>query len=483
MSNFDPIINLAKRRGFVFPSAEIYGGLGGVWDWGPLGTLLKKRIQAAWWRAMIQERLDIVPIDSAILTKAEVLEASGHVANFTDPLVECHACQMRYRADKEPFNLPANLKSLTTEQAAQLAAIACPNCQVHDWLPPRRFQMMFETQLGAVAGSSATVYLRPETAQGMFVNFKTILETTRLKLPFGIAQIGKGFRNEIQTGNFIFRSREFEMMECEYFVNPEHSRAAHHQMVSDRLRWYTEVLGLPADKLRLRDHADDERAHYAVASTDIEYDFPGLGFAEIEGIAHRGDYDLTCHQTASGKDLRYFDQATGEHFLPHVIEPAAGLDRVTLAVLCQAYREYPGGRQQSTEQSADVAAAKEPSATEIETVLHLAKQLAPYQVAVLPLSKKPELLELTDQIIHALMADFQVTTDHSGSIGRRYRRQDEIGTPWCLTVDFQSLTDKSVTVRDRDTMTQVRLLVDELPSYLSKLLRGLTFSPKRRINS
>lgn len=456
LKSFDPIINLAKRRGFVFPSAEIYSGTGGIWDYGPLGVLLKNNIKNEWWKAMIQERNDIVPLDSAIITKHEVLKASGHVDNFTDPLVECKNCHMRYRADKEPFNLPADVNGESAEVMTQLAKVNCPNCGKSDWTPPRRFNMMFKTFMGAAEDTASTVYLRPETAQGIFTNFKNIMETARKKLPFGIAQIGKAFRNEIQTGNFIFRDREFEQMELEYFVKPVEGMREWEGWVATRKNWYLD-LGMKDENIRVREHEENELAHYASAASDIEFDYPGIGFSELEGIAHRGDYDLMQHQTASGKDLTYFDDVTGDKFLPHVIEPSVGVDRAVLAFLCNAYVEYPNGRGEEGEGG-------------METVLHLHPKLAPYKVAVLPLMKKEGLPELARQIEAELRHYFMVAYDESASIGRRYRRQDEIGTPWCVTIDFDSLTSKTVTVRDRDTMTQERVEIAELPAYfLAKL--------------
>lgn len=463
LTSFDPIINLAKRRGFVFPSAEIYGGTGGIWDYGPLGVLMKNNIKAEWWKSMIQHRGDIVPLDSAIITKYDVLKASGHVDTFTDPLIECKNCHMRYRADKPPFNLPSNVDGGSADTMARLAKINCQNCGKSDWTQPRRFNMMFQMQLGATEDSSSVVYLRPETAQGIFTNFKNVLEVSRKKLPFGIAQIGKSFRNEIQTGNFIFRDREFEQMEMEYFVTPVDALAAWEGWVADRENWYKD-LGMKAESIRLREHESDELSHYAKRATDIEYNFPGIGFSELEGIAYRGDYDLTQHQKASGKDLTYFDEKTGDTFIPHVVEPAVGIDRCLLAFLCDAYVEYPGGRQSQASQEGEGEQKK--SATEVETVLHLHPKLAPYKVAILPLMRKPELVALAREVEAILRPYVMVTYDETASIGRRYRRQDEIGTPWCLTVDFDSLNDQAVTVRDRDTMTQERLPIAQLKDWL-----------------
>ncbi len=461
IKSFDPIINLAKRRGFVFPSAEIYSGTGGIWDYGPLGVLLKNNVKNEWWKAMIQHRSDVVPLDSAIITKHEVLKASGHVDTFTDPLVECKNCHMRYRADKKPFDLPSNVTADDTESTDKLKTIKCQNCGQIDWTPPRRFNLMFQTSLGATEDSSATVYLRPETAQGIFTNFKNILETSRKKLPFGIAQIGKAFRNEIQTGNFIFRDREFEQMELEYFVKPVEAQREWEGWVATRKNWYLE-LGMKEENIQLREHEDHELAHYAKSATDIEFDYPGLGFSELEGIANRGDYDLRQHQEASGKDLTFFDESNGDKVLPYVIEPSVGVDRAVLAFLCDAYTEYPNGRGEPAE--------GEEKKGEPETVLHLHPKLAPYKVAILPLMKKAGMPELARSIESELQKNMMVAYDESASIGRRYRRQDEVGTPWCVTVDFDSVEQKTVTVRDRDTMQQERIAIDELPGYfLSRL--------------
>lgn len=469
LTSLDPIVNLAKRRGFVFPSAEIYSGTGGVWDYGPLGVLLKNNIKAEWWKSLVQLRSDIIGLDSAIITKHDVLKASGHVDNFTDPLVECKSCHTRYRADKEPFDLPADVSGETPEVKRQLSNVKCPNCGKTDWAAPRRFTMMFQTALGAAEDSSAIAYLRPETAQGIFTNFKSVLETSRKKLPFGVAQIGKAFRNEIQTGNFIFRDREFEMMELEYFVKPIDALRHYEGWVKDRENWYLS-LGMKKDSIRLREHEKSERAHYAKAATDIEFNYPGIGFSELEGIANRGDYDLKQHQDASGRDLTYFDEEIGEKYLPYVIEPSVGVDRAMLAFLCDAYAEYPGGRQgtdngQQINNKADEAnQAKEASAA--ETVLHLHPKLAPIKVAVLPLLRKEGLPELAHEIEATLRPHFMVAYDETASIGRRYRRQDEIGTPWCVTVDVDSLKDRTVTIRDRDSMQQDRIKIDELQSLI-----------------
>ncbi len=468
LRSLEPIINLSKRRGFVFPSAEIYSGTGGIWDYGPLGILLRNNIKAEWWRANVQERSDMVPLDSAIITKQDVLKASGHVETFTDPLIECKNCHARYRADKDPFNLQSDVDGESPEVMNKLVGIKCPNCGKNEWTSPRRFNLMFEMSLGAAEGTGATVYLRPETAQGIFTNFKNVLEVSRKKLPFGIAQIGKAFRNEIQTGNFIFRDRELEQMEIEYFVKPVDAVRAWEGWVADRENWYLK-LGMKKANIQTREHESHELSHYAQAATDIEYNFPGLGFSELEGIANRGDYDLTQHQTASGKDLSYFDEETGDRFLPYVIEPSVGVDRCMLAFMCDAYAEYPGGR--GSEAQPDETKPTQPN-QEVETVLHLHPRLAPYKAAILPLMRKEGMPELAREIEAQLRQQFMVAYDETASIGRRYRRQDEIGTPWCITVDFDSLKDKTVTVRDRDTMQQDRVAIAELNNYIASRLNS-----------
>jgi glycyl-tRNA synthetase len=415
------VVNLCKRRGFIFPSAEIYGGFRSTYDYGPLGVLMLRNVKDAWWRAMVQYRDDVVGLDAAILSSPRIWEASGHLANFTDPLVDCRSCHERWRADK--------------------IGDTCPNCGSADLTEPRAFNLMFKTYAGPVESDATVAYLRPETAQGMFVNFANVLQTTRKKPPFGIAQIGKSFRNEITPQNFVFRTREFEQMEMEYFVPPAESGRWFEYWLGERIAWYRD-LGIPEQKLRLRHHAPDELSHYSAGTADVEFLFP-WGWDELEGIANRTDYDLTAHATASGERLEYFDQATGERYVPHVIEPAAGATRTMMAFLLAAYDEDEvGGERRS--------------------VLRLDPRLAPYQVAVLPLSKNERLLPLAREVLGALqrvaMCDFDVTQ----SIGRRYRRQDEVGTPLCVTVDFDSLEDAAVTVRERDTTEQVRVPIADL---------------------
>ena len=428
----DRIVNLAKRRGFVFPSSEIYGGFRSTWDYGPLGVLLKRNVKEAWWRAMVQSRDDVVGLDAAILMAPRVWEASGHVATFSDPLVDCRNCKERFRADQLP------------------ASGACPNCGAKDsFTEARQFNLMFKTYVGPVEDDASIAYLRPETAQGIFVNFPSVQTTSRKKPPFGIAQIGKAFRNEITPGNFTFRTREFEQMELEFFVPPEEGQKWFEYWCEERMRWYLEY-GIPQDMLKLRPHDPDELSHYSAGTADIEFLYP-WGWGELEGIANRTDFDLTKHGEFSGKDLSYFDQASGERYVPHVIEPAAGVGRSMMAFLLAAYDE-------------DVIEG------ESRTVLRLHLRLAPIKVAVLPLSKNEKLSPVARDVAAALRPVFQIDYDEAGAIGRRYRRHDEIGTPYCVTIDFDSLDDKAVTVRERDSMAQERVSIDQLISYLGDRL-------------
>ena len=425
----EKVVNLCKRRGFIFPSAEIYGGFRSTYDYGPLGVNMLRNVKNAWWRAMVQLRDDVVGIDAAILSSPKIWEASGHLATFTDPLVDCRNCHERWRADK--------------------IGDSCPNCGSTDLTEPRAFNLMFKTHAGPIEDEGAVAYLRPETAQGMFVNFANVLQTVRKKPPFGIAQVGKSFRNEITPQNFVFRTREFEQMEMEYFVPPGEADTWFAYWVEERSRWYRE-LGIPDDKLRVRHHSAEELSHYSSGTADVEFLFP-WGWDELEGIANRTDYDLKAHAALSGERLDYFDQSTGERYVPYVIEPAAGATRTMMAFLLAAYDEDEVGG-------------------ESRTVLHLDHRLAPYQVAVLPLSKNDALVPLSRQVLSVLqplvMCDFDVTQ----SIGRRYRRQDEVGTPLCVTVDFDSLEDKAVTIRDRDTTEQVRVPIDALPEEIGTRL-------------
>ncbi len=428
-ADMDKIMSLSKRRGFVFQSSEIYGGLGSTWDYGPLGVELKRQVKEAWWRSVIVEREDMVGLDAAILMAPQVWVASGHVENFSDPLVECRSCHLRFRAD-------------------QLAGENCPECG-GDFTEPRRFNLMFRTFMGPVEDTGHEVFLRPETAQGIFVNFKNVLNSTRKKLPFGIGQIGKAFRNEITPGNFTFRTREFEQMEVEFFVRPGTEEQWLQEWVDTRFDWYLRY-GIRRENLRLRRHDPDELAHYARDTYDIEYRFP-WGWGELEGIASRTDFDLGRHAAASGEDLTYFDQDTREHFLPYVIEPSGGVDRAALAFWLDAYDEEPDG-------------------DAVRVVSHLHPKLAPIAVAVLPLSRNERLAPTARGIYDRLRRHFSVQYDDAQSVGRRYRRQDEIGTPWCVTVDFDTLEDQQVTIRDRDTMQQVRIPVADLVAVLQDKL-------------
>ncbi|MEN3314504.1 MAG: glycyl-tRNA synthetase [Acidimicrobiaceae bacterium] len=432
----EQVVNLCKRRGFVFPSSEIYGGFRSTWDYGPLGVLLKRNVMEAWWRAMVQERDDIVGLDAAVLMAPKVWEASGHLATFSDPLVDCRNCKERWRADQLP-------------DPDGDAGPACPNCGSHDLTEARPFHLMFKTHVGPVEDEGAVAYLRPETAQGIFVNFLNVLQTSRKKPPFGIAQQGKSFRNEITPGNFIFRTREFEQMEMEFFVPPDQGTKWFEYWCAERLRWYTD-LGIPADQLRLRPHEAEELSHYSTGTADVEFAYP-WGWGELEGIANRGDYDLTQHATFSGTRLEYFDQASNERYVPHVIEPAAGVGRSMMAFLLAAYDEDDAGG-------------------EVRTVLRLHRRLAPIKVAVLPLSKKDTLVPTARDVLKRLQPHFMCDYDETQSIGKRYRRQDEAGTPFCVTVDFETLDDRAVTIRDRDTLEQERVPVDGLVGHLRSCL-------------
>jgi glycyl-tRNA synthetase len=446
----EEIVALCKRRGFVFPSSEIYGGLGSTYDYGHYGVLLKNNVKAEWWRAMLQERDDIVALDSAILQHPRVWEASGHLEGFTDPLVQCLGkCKKRWRED--------HLREAVEEEGGDPSAeLRCPECG-GELSEPRQFNLMFETNIGPVAEEGSTVYLRPETAQGIFINFKNVLGFARKKPPFGIAQIGKSFRNEITPGNFIFRTREFEQMEMEFFVPPADAERWHRIWMEERERWYTE-LGIRPDHLRVRAHGTEELSHYSSATSDIEYLFP-IGWSELEGIANRGDFDLTQHAKFSGEKLEYFDQGTKERYVPHVIEPAAGADRAALAFLVDAYDvEEVEGR--------------------VRTVLRLHPRLAPVKVAVLPLVSKEGMPEKAREVFEQLRRWMPAEFDEGGSIGKRYRRQDEIGTPWGVTVDGQTMEDDTVTLRDRDTLEQTRVPISELADDLAARLTSPWRSPK-----
>ena len=435
--DLDKIVSLCKRRGFIFQSSEIYGGLASTWDYGPLGVELKRNVKEAWWQAMVWGRDDMVGLDAAIMMHPDVWRASGHVEGFSDPLVECKACHQRWRED-------------------QLSGRECPACG-GELTDSRMFNLMFKTNMGPVEEDASVVYLRPETAQGIFVNFGNVLNATRRKLPFGVAQIGKAFRNEITTGNFIFRTREFEIMEIEYFVKPEQADESYQRWIDDCVKWYTE-LGINKDRLHVREHDAEELAHYSKATSDIEYRFP-WGWGEIQGIANRTDYDLRAHAAQSGDSLEYFDEKDG-NIVPYVIEPSGGVDRSAMAFLVDAY----------TEEEAPTASG----GTEKRVVLKLHPALAPVKVAVLPLSRNERLAplarEVYDKVRRSGAANGLVQYDDAQSIGRRYRRQDEVGTPLCVTVDFDSLDDKAVTIRDRDSMAQDRLPIESLVGELRKRL-------------
>ena len=443
----DAIVSLSKRRGLVFPSSEIYGGLRASWDYGPLGVELKNNLKREWWKSMVQGRDDVVGLDSSVILAREVWETSGHVEAFVDPLVECQSCHKRYRADH-----------LEEEKGKALADIACPNCGTRGaWTEPRQFNGLLRTYLGAVEGDAGLAYLRPETAQGIFINFANVMSSARRKPPFGIGQIGKSFRNEITPGNFIFRTREFEQMEMEFFVPPGTDEDWHQYWIDERHRWYLD-LGISPENLRLFEHPKEKLAHYSKRTVDVEYrfQFTGSEWGELEGVANRGDYDLRVHSDKSGVDLSYFDQATNERWTPFVIEPAAGVDRAALAFLMEAYAvdEAPNTK----------------GGVDERTVLRLDPRLAPVKAAVLPLSRGSELSPVARDLAANLRKRWNIDFDDAGAIGRRYRRQDEIGTPFSITVDFETLNDQAVTVRERDSMQQERVGLDALRGYLSERL-------------
>jgi len=465
----DSLISLCKRRGFIFQTSEIYGGLNGFWDYGPLGVELKRNIKAAWWRDMVQLRENVVGLDSSIIMHPRVWEASGHAGGFADPMVDCRQCKKRYKAD-----------NLCEEQGHELIidgkqfrlpeGIVCTACGSKDLTEPRAFDLMFKTFVGPVEDDSAAAWLRPETAQGIFAQFANVLATSRQKIPFGIAQIGKAFRNEINPRNYTFRSREFEQMELEFFIEPGTDAEWHRYWVEQRLAWYT-TIGLPAERLHQDVHPKEKLAHYASACTDVAYDFP-FGRQELEGIAARGAFDLERHQEFSGKSMQYFEQENNRRFIPHVVEPSAGVDRVALAILCEAHREewVPSGDTGGGVREAEPGQPP-PEGYEARIVLGFAPRIAPVKAAVFPLLKnKPELVAKARGIFEALQACWPCVYDQVGAIGRRYRRQDEAGTPFCVTVDFDTLEDDTVTLRDRDAMTQQRVAVSELIPMLHEAL-------------
>ena len=455
LKDMETIVRLCKSRGYVYPGSEIYGGLANTWDYGPLGVELKNNVKAAWRKKFIQENKNIVGLDAAILMNPETWVASGHVSGFSDPLLDCKECKTRHRADKL-------IESYAHEKGEDIVAdgwtdeqmlkyindhkIVCPKCGKLNYTDIRKFNLMFKTFQGVTEDSTSTVYLRPETAQGIFVDFKNVMRTTRKKIPMGIAQIGKAFRNEITPGNFTFRTREFEQMELEFFCKPGTDLEWFEYWRKFCKNWLLE-LGMKEENIRLRDHSPEELVFYSKGTTDIEFAFP-FGWGELWGIADRTDYDLTAHQTHSKEDMSYLDPETNEKYIPYVIEPSVGADRVTLAFLCNAYEEQELGE------------------GDTRVVLHLHPALAPYKAAILPLSKK--LNDKADEIFQTLAKAFPVDYDDAGSIGKRYRRQDEIGTPYCITVDFDTLEDNQVTVRDRDTMEQIRIPIDQVEKYISE---------------
>ena len=459
----DMIVNLCKNRGFIYPGSEIYGGLANSWDYGPLGVEFKNNVKKAWMKKFVQESPYNVGLDAAILMNPQTWVTTGHVSSFSDPLLDCRACKSRHRADKLISECEqgkgVDVDAMTFDEMDEFIAthpeVVCPVCGKHDFTPIRKFNLMFKTAIGVTEDSSSTCYLRPETAQGIFVNFANIQRTTRRKLPFGVCQVGKAFRNEITPGNFTFRTREFEQMECEFFCKPGTDLEWFAYWKDYCVNWL-KSLGLHDENLRLRDHEPAELAFYSRATTDIEYAFPFTDWGELWGIADRTDYDLKRHQEASGKDLTYFDQEANEHYIPYVIEPSLGCDRVALAFLCEAYDEEV------------IDEAK----NDVRVVLHLHPALAPYKAAILPLSKK--LAEPARKIYQDLCSDFMLDYDDTGSIGKRYRREDEIGTPYCITVDFATVgdentpADNAVTIRERDSMEQVRVPISELKSWLAE---------------
>ncbi|WP_433326094.1 glycine--tRNA ligase [Spirillospora sp. CA-294931] len=453
----DTIVNLAKRRGLVYPSSEIYGGLRASWDYGPLGVELKNNVKRQWWKSMVQGRDDVVGLDSCVILAREVWEASGHVQAFVDPLTECQSCHKRYRADhlEEGYQ-----DKHGRPPAAGLADITCPNCGVKgSFTEPKMFNGLLKTYLGPVEDESGLAYLRPETAQGIFINYLNVQQSARRKVPFGIGQVGKSFRNEITPGNFIFRTREFEQMEMEFFVRPGTDEDWHQYWIDERMQWYVD-LGIRKDNLRLFEHPADKLSHYSKRTVDVEYrfGFQGGEWGELEGIANRTDYDLATHAKASGTDLSFFDQEAGERFIPYVIEPAAGVDRCTLTFMMDAYAE----------DEAPNAKGK----LEKRTVMRLDRRLAPVKVAVLPLSRNADLSPKARDLAAQLRKSWNVDFDDAGAIGRRYRRQDEIGTPFCVTVDFDTLEDDAVTVRERDTMSQERIALGQVEAFLAAQLLG-----------
>lgn len=445
--SMEELTSYAKRRGFVFQASELYGGIGGFWDLGAYGAELADNIKSSWWKFFVYKNANVVGVNTTIIQNPKLWKASGHIDTFVDPMVDCKECKHRFRADHVAGIDTNDLKKLDEK----LKETACPNCGAkHSFTPARTFQMMFKTYVGPIEDDANVAYLRPETAGGIFAQYENVRETTRKKLPFGIAQIGKAFRNEITPGDFIFRLRELTQMELEVFVHPKQAKDEYEQWKQKCMDW-VQSIGLSKENLQYHDHADDERAHYAEASVDIQYNYP-FGFKELYGIANRTDYDLSAHAKESGKDLTYFDETTGERFIPYVIEPSVGVERLLMAVMLDAYDEEEVGGEK-------------------RVVMRFKPEIAPVKAAVLPLSKKPELSGLAKDVFAEIAGDYNVEYDETQSIGKRYRRQDEIGTPFCITVDFDSLEDKAVTVRERDTMKQERIKIEELKAYLDERLK------------
>jgi len=459
VSQIDNVVSLCKRRGLVYPCGEIYGGTRSAWDYGPLGVELKENIKRQWWRATVQSRDDVVGLDSSVILPTKVWEASGHLSAFVDPLIECESCHKRYRADhlQEAY---AEKRGIEDPDTVEMALIACPNCgNKNAWSEPRMFNGLLKTNLGPVESEEGVHYLRPETAQGIFVNFANVTNSSRRKPPFGIGQIGKSFRNEITPGNFIFRTREFEQMEMEFFVKPGEDEQWHQEWIDIRTAWYV-GLGINPDNLRHYEHPKEKLSHYSTRTVDIEYrfGFQGSEWGELEGVANRTDFDLSTHSKASGQDLSFFDQGSGERWTPYVIEPAAGVNRSMMAFLLDAYAEDE--------------APNAKGGVDKRTVLKLDPRLAPVKVAVLPLSRNADLSPKAKGLAADLRTLWNVDFDDAGAIGRRYRRQDEIGTPYCVTVDFDTLDDDAVTVRERDTMKQERIALDQIRGYFAERLPG-----------
>jgi len=456
----EKVVSLCKRRGFIYPGSEIYGGLANTWDYGPYGSALKKNVKDIWWKTFVEDRDDMVGLDAAILMNPKTWEASGHIGSFTDPLIDCKACNTRHRGDKLLEDKIGNsaaaaVKLEDINTTLEKEGIHCPDCGKMDWTTAKTFNLMFKTKQGVIEGDQDDIYLRPETAQGIFVNFKNVINTCRVRVPFGIGQIGKAFRNEITPGNFTYRTREFEQMEIEYFVHPDNKKEKFEEWKEQSKDFFTNILGIKNDKLRFREHDAKELSHYSNLTFDVEYRFPFGGihegsetWGELQGLADRGNFDLTQHEKFSGKDLKYRDPITNEVYLPHVIEPSFGLDRTVLTVLIDAYNE------EELEESKRI-------------VMKFKPNLAPVQVAVFPLLKnKPELVNKAKEVHKMLKPYFRSEWDDNGNVGKRYRRQDEIGTPFCVTIDFDTLNDESVTVRDRDTMKQERIKLSELETYI-----------------